>query len=512
MSLAELRRWPRRPSRRPATPSRCRPTAGRCSDVGRKLLSLKPLGEQAVSAERQRARRRRRPVGPGLSTSYRALIEQAFTPDWWNSNATLAAPDGRRFSLMEFNFPLFWGLAIQAYEATLVSDQTPADRFFAGDTTALSASAQAGLDVFRGPGRCSTCHLGAGLSDATAANVAATGLTSTDGGRAIDTGFLNIGVRPTASDPGLGGLDPFGNPLSEARRAGATNDKVSGSFKVPQLRNVALTAPYFHNGGQMTLRQVVDFYNRQRRLRQRRAERRARQPRPDRDAEERPRRVPAVAHGPARRDASAPFDHPQLFVPVGRADRRERRGGHRRGRPARSTASCRCRPPARRGGAAAAAVPRPSPGRARRRRRCRAGAPVDGGPRAHRPRAAALVRPRRRRAGARRRRPAGATRCVVPRLTGHTLTGARRMLRRAHCGLGHVTRAAAHGRRLVVRRQVPKAGSRHKAGTRVRLTLQPGPRRARVAAAVSARAAPSARRPRRPAATGRARSRGRRGG
>jgi hypothetical protein len=65
------------------------------------------------------------------------------------------------------------------------------------------------------------------------------------------------------------------------------------------------------------------------------------------------------------------------------------------------------------------------------------------------------------------------TRCVVPRVTGHMLTGAKRLLKQHHCGLGHVTRAAAHGRRMVVRGQVPKAHGRHKAGTRVGLTLRP---------------------------------------
>jgi len=441
------------------------------SDVGRKLLSLKPLGEQAVSAGDGVLGIDADPSGRGLSTSYRALIEQAFTPDWWDSNATLAAPDGRRFSLMEFNFPLFWGLAIQAYESTLVSDQTPADRFFAGDATALSASAQAGLDVFRGPGRCSTCHLGAGLSDATAANVAATGLTSTDGGRAIDTGFLNIGVRPTSSDPGLGGLDPFGNPLSEARRAGATNDKVSGSFKVPQLRNVALTAPYFHNGGQMTLRQVVDFYNRQGDFAN------------DEQSgvlgnlgltEAQKNDLVAFLESltdPRVADASAPFDHPQLFVPSG-----ERTGAN--GAVATDGAGravdCFLQVPATGadGGAplppfptftGPCTTPPPLPGGAAPATAAPATAAPPPAP-SPAPQPAAQVRGTTARAR---------TRCVVPRLAGHTLTGARRMLRRAHCGLGRVTRAAAHGRRLVVRRQVPKAGSRHTAGTRVRLTLSP---------------------------------------
>ena len=480
------------------------------SDVGRKLLSLKPLGEQAVSAGDSVLGADADPSGRGLSTSYRALIEQAFTPDWWDSNATLAAPDGRRFSLMEFNFPLFWGLAIQAYESTLVSDQTPADRFFAGDTTALSASAQAGLDVFRGPGRCSTCHLGAGLSDATAANVAATGLTSTDGGRAIDTGFLNIGVRPTASDPGLGGLDPFGNPLSEARRAGSTNDKVSGSFKVPQLRNVALTAPYFHNGGQMTLRQVVDFYNRQGDFAN------------DEQSgvlgnlgltETQKNDLVAFLQSltdPRVADASAPFDHPQLFVPSG-----ERTGAN--GAVVTDAAGhavdCFLQVPAT-GAAGGAALPPfptftgpcttppPLPGGA---------APVTAAPAptapAPAPSSGAGARPRRC-AG---RRPAGATRCVVPRLTGHTL---------------HRRAADAPARALRPRSRHPRGRPRAAAGRAPpgpeggqpahgrdagAADPEPGPRRARVSGGLSARAARCARRPRRPAATGRAPSPGRRG-
>jgi cytochrome c peroxidase len=102
-----------------------------------------------------------------------------------------------------------------------------------------------------------------------------------DGQPAVyDNGFYNIGVRPTFEDLGVGGNDPFGNPLSETRVAqlGRFNallgdepnvavapgdwTAVDGAFKTPGLRNVELTAPCFHNGGQLTLRQVVDFYNR----------------------------------------------------------------------------------------------------------------------------------------------------------------------------------------------------------------------------------------------------------
>jgi hypothetical protein len=109
--------------------------------------------------------------------------------------------------------------------------------------------------------------------------------------RVYDTGFYHVGVRPTAEDGGLAGTDPVaGLSLSQSEflrervckdpsqsimipgRPGDgismaplnCNDQIArgGFFKAPQLRNVALTAPYFHNGSQLTLEQVVEFYNR----------------------------------------------------------------------------------------------------------------------------------------------------------------------------------------------------------------------------------------------------------
>ena len=75
----------------------------------------------------------------------------------------------------------------------------------------------------------------------------------------IDTGFFRTGVRPAAEDIGLGDRDDFGKPYSVAV---AQNPRlnVSGVFKTPTLRNVEFTGPYFHNGGQATLEQVVEFY------------------------------------------------------------------------------------------------------------------------------------------------------------------------------------------------------------------------------------------------------------
>ena len=209
---------------------------------------------------------------------------------------------GASFSQIEANFPLFFGLAIQMYEATLVSDQAPLDKYLQGDTSALGAAEVRGMQIFTGKGQCINCHGGPELTGA------ATRLRLMPKERVermamgdeqvalYDNGFYNIGVRPTPEDIGVGGTDPWGNPLSFTRQyrtllAGGNvpdrfevdpckfevlvdpdncstppgtgfRDAVDGAFKTPTLRNIALTGPYFHNGSRSTLEQVVDFYNR----------------------------------------------------------------------------------------------------------------------------------------------------------------------------------------------------------------------------------------------------------
>ncbi len=93
----------------------------------------------------------------------------------------------------------------------------------------------------------------------------------------FEAGFDNIGVRPQTDDLGLGGTHPNGVPISPSVRVqsnpnlteyGDLSDavgiepRVVGAFKVPTLRNVELTGPYFHNGGMSTLEEVIRFYNR----------------------------------------------------------------------------------------------------------------------------------------------------------------------------------------------------------------------------------------------------------
>jgi cytochrome c peroxidase len=316
--------------------------------VGRKLLApeLVPLARQFVeptdSVLGPYARGSGTEGSTGLTVSYAELVQRAFRPEWW-SHRDLITEGHEQFTQMELNFSLFFGLAVQLYEATLVSDDTRFDRFADGDTSALSPLEQEGLQVFTGVGQCVQCHGAAEFTNASVRNVRnqrPERMIMGDGGCAIyDNGFYNIGVRPTADDLGVGGTDPFGNPLSDTRMAmmGLFFDpdlspplgevpecdsraNVDGAFKTPTLRNAELTGPYFHNGGKATLRQAVEFYNRGGDF----SAQNIRQLDPD---------IQRLDLTPAQQGAlvaflqaltdervrqeMAPFDHPQLFRPQG---------------------------------------------------------------------------------------------------------------------------------------------------------------------------------------------------
>ncbi|MBS1173712.1 MAG: Methylamine utilization protein mauG, partial [Proteobacteria bacterium] len=79
-------------------------------DLGRKLVSMRPLADQDVHAADSVLAAYRRPGGKGLKHTYGQLIRAAFDPRWWDSRQVV---DG--YSQIEHNFPLFWGLAIQLY-------------------------------------------------------------------------------------------------------------------------------------------------------------------------------------------------------------------------------------------------------------------------------------------------------------------------------------------------------------------------------------------------------------
>jgi cytochrome c peroxidase len=433
--------------------------------VGKKMLARKPLARQLVDPTDSVLGALSSSPEKGLKTSYMELIQKAFQPEWWRFSRQLCvAGDGsvvksvnpldfeacpadlRDYTQMEYNFSLFWGVAIQMYESTLIADQTPLDLYLEqqktytllGDNlknfytiqlppnvdpltvsvieldprndfsdqevyafddgygvvggegitqgtinyatgelklffdlppnslfpirinystgpTPLTRGQLRGLLLFETKGRCVVCHGGPELSNAAVDTVAPNPLERMVQGdlsvRVYDTGYYHIGVRPGVEDTGLAGDDPVaGQPLShgeyQRRRVcgdpslrmmipgrpgdGITQAPLScsddiartGFFKAPQLRNVALTAPYFHNGSQLTLEQVVEFYNRGGDFNSG-AELKIMDPDIDRigfTLQEKQDLVDFLRNGltdPRTVAQAAPFDHPELTLPYG---------------------------------------------------------------------------------------------------------------------------------------------------------------------------------------------------
>ena len=351
-------------------------------DIGKRLLAARPLAQQQVHLRDSVLGGFAR-EGNGLTVAtYADLVRKAFRKEWWQALSSIrddgsesasekeerrkvAASNGltrldndnasgkfavslEEYTQMEANFSLFFGLAIQMYEATLISDDAPIDRFAEGDAAALTAAQKQGMALFHGKARCDACHGGAvftaaanlNLPENVAAqetNVELAHLGLPKRVAIYDNGFYNIGVRPIREDLGLGSNDAFGYPLAEARllkygqekKAALTGKneyffvfptdtfEADGFFKAPTLRNVELTAPYFHNGGTLTLEQVVEFYNRGGDFNER-----GHNPavRPlGLTAAERDSLVQflkALTDERVRLDR-APFDHPQLRIPNG---------------------------------------------------------------------------------------------------------------------------------------------------------------------------------------------------
>ena len=301
-----------------------------------------PLDRQAVSTTDSVLGSRT--SGFGLNVSYIDLIKDVFEPKFWN-DGTLTN------NLMKSNFALFFGVAVQAYEATLIPSDTPVDDLLrtlngAQPNAASANPVERGLAVFlSGRTSCSACHFGSETTSASVSHLTGFGdpaleaapagvpvppvalaerMVMGDGSKAAyDTGFYNIGVRPTADDLSIFNRVnnvPFsfgmlaqeilrGNPAvapvnqlllsgnlklptsstnlapldfaitvacapgGRGRARGVVNGPgcrplhanehiaIRGSFKVPGLRNLKFTGPYMHNGSLKSIREVIDFYN-----------------------------------------------------------------------------------------------------------------------------------------------------------------------------------------------------------------------------------------------------------
>jgi cytochrome c peroxidase len=151
-----------------------------------------------------------------------------------NANPEYRTEFERAFGPGEITFAEV-GKAIASFERTLVSGNSPFDRWYYGhEEKAVSDSVKRGFEVFRDPkrGNCAVCHtVGEKYALFT------------------DNKFHNIGVGVT--DEKVSDVGRF----KETERP-----EDMGSFKTPSLRNVAITAPYFHDGSRQTLKQAMDYY------------------------------------------------------------------------------------------------------------------------------------------------------------------------------------------------------------------------------------------------------------
>ena len=158
------------------------------------------------------------------------------------------------------------GMALASYERVLVSGGSPFDRWYYGnDKSALDASARRGFDVFRGKGRCIVCHTVtqefALFTDGEFHN---TGIGYFATMRPADTEFEVLlapgqAERVTSDLAKTTGSEAF-RDLGRYEVTGKPDDR--WRYRTPTLRNVALTAPYMHDGSLPTLRAVLLFYNR----------------------------------------------------------------------------------------------------------------------------------------------------------------------------------------------------------------------------------------------------------
>lgn len=149
--------------------------------------------------------------------------------------------------------------AIASFERTLVSANSLFDQYYFGrDRTKLSESAARGLRIFRRKGNCANCHE-----------------ISWDNALFMDNQFYNIGVGFLRINKQIDNVVAALKAGKKIENLGLTPDQKAelgrfnvtgfiadiGKFKTPTLRNIALTAPYMHDGSMKTLEEIVDYYD-----------------------------------------------------------------------------------------------------------------------------------------------------------------------------------------------------------------------------------------------------------
>jgi cytochrome c peroxidase len=182
------------------------------------------------------------PVEMGLTRDGREAVQALSADPVYRELFAAAFPDDAAPLSMDHLIK-----AIAAFERTLISGRSPFDRYvFGDDRSALSDSAKRGMALFYSArGGCAQCHSGLNFS----------GPLNYEGHAGERASFANTGLYDV---DGRGGYPAKDRGLIEFTHRAAD----MGKFRVPTLRNVALTAPYMHDGSVASLDEVIDHYSR----------------------------------------------------------------------------------------------------------------------------------------------------------------------------------------------------------------------------------------------------------
>lgn len=147
---------------------------------------------------------------------------------WLNSNAGYQVLFAKAYPGEEIGAGTL-SKAIASFERTVISNRSPFDRWVKGDRKAMSAQQVNGFKLFAGKANCSVCHAAPNFTD---------------------NGFHNLGL------PSWGTAEPDMGRYGQKPVA-----RMKGAFKTPTLRDIARTAPYFHDGSSKTLMDAVELYS-----------------------------------------------------------------------------------------------------------------------------------------------------------------------------------------------------------------------------------------------------------
>jgi cytochrome c peroxidase len=192
---------------------------------------------------------------PLLSSFEMSMVTEELT------NRLSAIPEYRRQFRQVFNSEVITidtiAKAIAAYERTLLSGNSPFDRFITGNNMAISDAQKRGWELFKGKAKCIECHIHSQTNPLfTDFKFHNTGIAATD------TLFEKL-LQGAAKSSTETTLLAHSEGLAELGRFAITRQRVDiGAFKTPTIRDVELTSPYMHNGSLKTLIDVVQFYNR----------------------------------------------------------------------------------------------------------------------------------------------------------------------------------------------------------------------------------------------------------